>query len=152
LDFLNNSFKISFVSQIFCNLSSHFRKKFTTQANEGEEHHLVPPRCDCKNHIINPYNYLHFQAITTGGIPGFVDVVLNFDSSELQEDNLITQLHRSGRKMVFYGDDTWIRLFPDHFVRSDGTTSFFVTDYTEVRNFCLPLFYWLPVATGIFLN
>ncbi|XP_064624734.1 GPI ethanolamine phosphate transferase 2-like [Lineus longissimus] len=72
------------------------------------------------------------KALATGGIPGFVDVVLNFDSSELQEDNLITQLRHSGRKIIFYGDDTWIRLFPDHFQRTDGTTSFFVTDYTEV--------------------
>ena len=32
-----------------------------------------------------------------------------------------------------YGDDTWIRLFPEGtFSRSDGTTSFFVSDYTEV--------------------
>ncbi len=39
--------------------------------------------------------------------------------------------------MVFYGDDTWIRLFPEHFLRSEGTTSFFVTDYTEVNiEFC----------------
>ena len=77
--------------------------------------------------------HIDFQALTTGGIPGFVDVVLNFDSSALLEDNLISQLHRAGRKMVFYGDDTWMRLFPQHFMRTDGTTSFFVTDYTEVR-------------------
>ncbi len=44
-----------------------------------------------------------------------------------------TQLQRAGRRLVFYGDDTWLRLFPGHFVRSEGTTSFFVTDYTEVR-------------------
>ena len=38
----------------------------------------------------------------------------------------------AGKKIVFYGDDTWIKLFPGHFLRTDGTTSFFVTDYTEV--------------------
>lgn len=26
-----------------------------------------------------------------------------------------------------YGDDTWLKLFPDTFVRSDGTSSFFVS-------------------------
>lgn len=72
------------------------------------------------------------QALTTGGIPGFVDVVLNFGSSSLQEDNLVTQMKRNRRRIVFYGDDTWLQLFPEHFDRSDGTTSFFVTDYTEV--------------------
>ena len=33
-----------------------------------------------------------------------------------------------------FGDDTWLKLFPNHFDRSDGTTSFFVSDYTEVDN------------------
>ena len=35
--------------------------------------------------------------------------------------------------MTFFGDDTWLKLFPGHFQREDGTTSFFVADYTEVR-------------------
>lgn len=35
--------------------------------------------------------------------------------------------------IVFYGDDTWLLLFPTAFVqRSEGTVSFFVKDYTEV--------------------
>ena len=33
----------------------------------------------------------------TGGIPGFVDVVLNFGSSELKEDSLIMQWSNAGR-------------------------------------------------------
>ena len=78
------------------------------------------------------YELIILQALTSGTIPGFVDVVLNFDSESLTEDNMITQLKRMGKSVVFYGDDTWIRLFPDAFVRSEGTTSFFVTDYTEV--------------------
>ena len=73
------------------------------------------------------------QALTTGSIPGFVDVVLNFGSSELAEDNLVSKWSKAGRKVNMFGDDTWIRLFPDAFVRQDGTTSFFVSDYTEVR-------------------
>ena len=59
-------------------------------------------------------------------------MVLNFDSSSLEEDNLVSQMKRAGKQLVFYGDDTWLKLFPDHFVRNDGTTSFFVSDYTEV--------------------
>ena len=34
--------------------------------------------------------------------------------------------------MIFYGDDTWTRLFPNSFLREDPTTSFYVNDYTEV--------------------
>ena len=40
----------------------------------------------------------------------------------------------SEKRIIFFGDDTWIKLFPDHFDRHDGTTSFFVTDFTEVRD------------------
>ena len=72
------------------------------------------------------------QALTTGSIPGFVDVLLNFGSSELTEDNLVKKWSEAGRKVNLFGDDTWIRLFPDRFRRQDGTTSFYVSDYTEV--------------------
>ena len=70
--------------------------------------------------------------MTTGSIPGFVDVLLNFGSSELTEDNLVKKWSEAGRKVNLFGDDTWIRLFPDRFLRQDGTTSFYVSDYTEV--------------------
>jgi len=68
-------------------------------------------------------------------VPGFVDVVLNFDTAVMRGDNILSQLHAAGRRIVFYGDDTWIRMFPKLFQRFDGTTSFFVTDYTEVHRF-----------------
>ncbi|KAL0973667.1 hypothetical protein UPYG_G00208110 [Umbra pygmaea] len=74
------------------------------------------------------------KALTTGSIPGFIDVVMNLNSPAILEDNLIWQAKTAGKKMVFYGDDTWIKLFPKHFMEYDGTTSFFVSDYTEVDN------------------
>ncbi|XP_067900533.1 GPI ethanolamine phosphate transferase 2 isoform X1 [Heterodontus francisci] len=72
------------------------------------------------------------KAMTTGRIPGFIDVIMNLNSPTLLEDNLIWQAKAAGKRTLFYGDDTWIRLFPDHFMEYDGTTSFFVSDYTEV--------------------
>lgn len=74
------------------------------------------------------------KALTSGSIPGFIDVVVNLNSHALQEDNFIYQAKVAGKKMVFYGDDTWLKLFPKHFQEHDGTTSFFVSDYTEVDN------------------
>ncbi|XP_061581842.1 GPI ethanolamine phosphate transferase 2 [Cololabis saira] len=74
------------------------------------------------------------KALTTGSIPGFIDVVMNLNSPALLEDNLIWQAKTAGKKIIFYGDDTWVRLFPKHFMEYDGTTSFFVSDYTEVDN------------------
>lgn len=74
------------------------------------------------------------KALMTGSVPGFVDVILNFGSTKYEGDNILAQMSRAGRRVVFFGDDTWIKLFSDHFTRYEGTTSFFVTDYTEVDN------------------
>lgn len=42
---------------------------------------------------------------------------------------------------MFCGDDTWFRLFPKRFENgSEGTVSFFVSDYTEVWLFLHLLF------------
>ncbi|XP_011699289.1 PREDICTED: GPI ethanolamine phosphate transferase 2 isoform X2 [Wasmannia auropunctata] len=74
------------------------------------------------------------KAMMTGTVPNFVDVVLNFGSKPLQSDNLLLQAKEHGHRLIFYGDDTWLSLFPRTFDRHDGTTSFFVTDFTEVDN------------------
>ncbi|KAH5565815.1 GPI ethanolamine phosphate transferase 2 [Parastagonospora nodorum] len=84
------------------------------------------------------------KAITTGSIPSFVDVILNFAESDTTstlgtQDTWLAQIkakdfdNRKG-KLVMYGDDTWLKLFPDFFERADGTSSFFVSDFTEVDN------------------
>ncbi|XP_059167213.1 GPI ethanolamine phosphate transferase 2-like isoform X2 [Physella acuta] len=72
------------------------------------------------------------KAITTGSTQSFVDVILNFGASELEEDNFVAQFKKNGFKIIFFGDDTWLKLFPGYFDRYDGTTSFFVSDFTEV--------------------
>ncbi|KAM9137825.1 GPI ethanolamine phosphate transferase 2 isoform 2-T2 [Pangshura tecta] len=72
------------------------------------------------------------KALMTGSIPGFIDIIMNLNSPALLEDNLIWQAKTAGKRIIFYGDDTWVKLFPKHFVEYDGTTSFFVSDYTEV--------------------
>ncbi|TAQ89779.1 hypothetical protein B7494_g1852 [Chlorociboria aeruginascens] len=80
------------------------------------------------------------KAITTGSIPSFLDVILNFAESDTSstlatQDTWLAQMKaKGGGKMIMYGDDTWLKLFPQTFDRSDGTSSFFVSDFTEVDN------------------
>ncbi|KAK7190124.1 gpi ethanolamine phosphate transferase 2 [Paraphaeosphaeria sporulosa] len=80
------------------------------------------------------------KAITTGSIPSFLDVILNFAESDTTstlstQDTWLAQLKaKKGGKLVMYGDDTWLKLFPGFFERADGTSSFFVSDFTEVDN------------------
>ncbi|KAL7945738.1 alkaline-phosphatase-like protein [Trichoderma barbatum] len=80
------------------------------------------------------------KAITTGSIPSFVDLILNFDETDTSstlaaQDTWLSQLKaKDTGKLLMYGDDTWLKLFPDTFDRHDGTSSFFVADFTEVDN------------------
>lgn len=80
------------------------------------------------------------KAITTGSIPSFLDVVLNLDEGDesstlASQDTWLAQLKaKNTGKLIMYGDDTWLKLFPGTFDRAEGTTSFFVADFTEVDN------------------
>ncbi|KAL8370465.1 hypothetical protein RB595_000708 [Gaeumannomyces hyphopodioides] len=80
------------------------------------------------------------KAITTGSIPSFLDVILNIDegdesSSLASQDTWLAQMKaKDSGKLLMYGDDTWLKLFPGTFDRADGTSSFFVADFTEVDN------------------
>ncbi|KUI64485.1 GPI ethanolamine phosphate transferase 2 [Cytospora mali] len=80
------------------------------------------------------------KAITTGSIPSFLDVILNIDegdesSSLASQDTWLAQMKaKDTGKLIMYGDDTWLKLFPGFFDRADGTSSFFVADFTEVDN------------------
>jgi len=78
-----------------------------------------------------------YQALTTGTVPNFIDLILNLDSSAVQQDNIIYQARTANKQVIFYGDETWLKLFPNSFVRHDGTTSFYISDYTEVILFFL---------------
>ncbi|KAJ5205614.1 Alkaline phosphatase-like alpha/beta/alpha [Penicillium cf. griseofulvum] len=77
------------------------------------------------------------KAITTGSVPSFLDVILNIAESDTTstlayQDTWLAQIKAAGGRLVMYGDDTWLKLFPGMFERADGTTSFFVSDFTEV--------------------
>ena len=59
-------------------------------------------------------------------------MILNFAESDTtstlaNQDTWLAQMKTKGAgKMVMYGDDTWLKLFPETFDRADGTSSFFV--------------------------
>ena len=54
------------------------------------------------------------KALVTGSLPTFIDAGANFGAPELTAnvDNIVDQLRRNGRRIVFMGDDTWTSLFP----------------------------------------
>lgn len=72
------------------------------------------------------------KTLLTGTVSNFIDILLNFNAFELDDDNILKQASSNGYKSVFYGDDTWLKMFPNLFIRSEGTHSFFVSDFKEV--------------------
>ncbi|EWC48286.1 hypothetical protein DRE_02390 [Drechslerella stenobrocha 248] len=58
---------------------------------------------------------VRLKGLTTGTLPTFIDAGSNFAGTAIEEDNLIDQLNRTGRKIAFMGDDTWPALFPGYF-------------------------------------
>ena len=86
------------------------------------------------------------KAITTGSVPSFLDLLLNFAESDTSstlstQDSWLFQLKdRADGGLIMYGDDTWLKLFPDFFQRADGTSSFFVSVrlLTAANTICLP--------------
>jgi ethanolaminephosphotransferase len=79
------------------------------------------------------------KAILSGIVPEFIDILWNFNTTYLVEDNLLKKWRAQNKSIVFYGDDTWLKLFDpkEHFLRYEGTTSFIATDYDEVNFFLL---------------
>lgn len=74
------------------------------------------------------------KSFINGNIPQFSDVILNLIRNEEISDSLIHEATRKNKTIVFYGDDTWLKLLPGVFKRSEGTSSFYVNDYSEVDN------------------
>ncbi len=52
------------------------------------------------------------KALTTGGLPTFIDIGSNFNSYAILEDSIIRQVSQNGRNVTFMGDDTWLGLYP----------------------------------------
>jgi ethanolaminephosphotransferase len=79
------------------------------------------------------------KGITTGSTPNFIDAVLNIaeddtSSSLGDQDSWVKQMYMNGWKINMFGDDTWHKLFPQYFAKTEGTASFYVSDFTIVDN------------------
>lgn len=79
------------------------------------------------------------KGITTGSTPNFIDAVLNIaeddtSSSLGDQDSWIKQMFLENWKINMFGDDTWLKLFPEYFTKTEGTASFYVSDFTIVDN------------------
>ncbi|KAL9559414.1 hypothetical protein MBANPS3_000429 [Mucor bainieri] len=73
------------------------------------------------------------KGLMTGSLPTFIDAGSNFASSAVNEDHLLRHLS-SSKTVYFLGDDTWVHLFPESFVkeRTFDSDSFKMLDLDSV--------------------
>ncbi|CAK9297454.1 unnamed protein product [Gordionus sp. m RMFG-2023] len=83
------------------------------------------------------------KALTTGRIPDFIDILYNFKARTYPEDNILKEIkdslsNKKGNKqkikVILFGDDTWIKLYPyifDYNI-SHPLPSFDVSDYIKI--------------------
>lgn len=72
------------------------------------------------------------NGLTTGSLPTFIDIGSNFDTSEVNEDNLIDQLVKAKKRITFMGDETLTFMYPGRFKREFPYPSFNVWDLDTV--------------------
>lgn len=80
------------------------------------------------------------KSLISGSLPSFMDYFFNLNLfqqkqslQKTENDDFVKRFRNKDKKIVFYGDDTWLQLFsPDYFHRINVTSSLFATDYTEV--------------------
>lgn len=73
------------------------------------------------------------KGLTTGSLPTFIDIKNSFASKQIFEDNILSQIKSHNKhKLLFFGDDTWISLFPHTFDTQFDYPSFGVYDLDTV--------------------
>lgn len=89
---------------------------------------------DTFNYFFFNFNHVYLSFNFPGSLPTFVDAGKNFASSNITEDNIISQLKSLHKNITFMGDDTWESLFPGSFHKSLPFPSFNVMDLHTVDN------------------
>lgn len=106
---------------------------FTPRLTPFLYHTALESGCNFTVHVESPTVTLpRIKSLTTGRVPQFIDVLLNLGATQAVSDSFLHRAVIKGKRVVFYGDNTWLRVYPKIFLRSEGVHSFFVNDYTEV--------------------
>jgi len=114
IDALRYDFTIPFVSTAADPTPRHFHNSlrilYEKALTEPNNAFLLPFIADPPTTTLQ-----RLKGLTTGTLPTFIDAGSNFAGTAIEEDNMLSQLRDSGKKLVHLGDDTWTSLFPGYF-------------------------------------
>ena len=71
------------------------------------------------------------KAIISGKLPSFIEYLQNLDAYTLEPDNIVTQLRAQNRRIHFFGDHIWGKLFHGQQVFTRYNETFTVPDYVS---------------------
>jgi phosphatidylinositol glycan class O len=71
---------------------------------------------------------IRVKGMMTGGLNAYFEMSENFGSDKVTEDNILYQMKRSERKVVFTGDYIWKEMFGEYFDEVHAYPSFNVRD------------------------
>lgn len=114
VDALRYDFTVPFQAKAGDELPHHFHDAlpvlYETSVQEPQNAFLRPFIADPPTTTLQ-----RLKGLTTGTLPTFIDAGSNFAGTAIDEDNLVEQLFKAGKKVVHLGDDTWHSLFPGYF-------------------------------------
>ncbi|EME85279.1 uncharacterized protein MYCFIDRAFT_60179 [Pseudocercospora fijiensis CIRAD86] len=114
VDALRYDFTVPFQPKPGHDQPHHFHNAFPilyeTSVNEPQNAFLRPFIADPPTTTLQ-----RLKGLTTGTLPTFIDAGSNFAGTAIDEDNIVEQLYKAGKKVVHLGDDTWHSLFPGYF-------------------------------------
>uniref|UniRef100_A0A1I8P023 GPI ethanolamine phosphate transferase 2 C-terminal domain-containing protein n=1 Tax=Stomoxys calcitrans TaxID=35570 RepID=A0A1I8P023_STOCA len=117
--------------QVILMLIDAWRSDFANETNMPYSHKKACSHINIKVNIPT-VTMPRLKTITTGTISNFIDIILNLGNTEKLSDSLLHRANTKGKRTVFAGDQTWMQLFPDIFLRHYANMdSFFVNDFYE---------------------
>lgn len=114
IDALRYDFTVPFQAKAGDEQPHHFHDAlpvlYETSVNEPRNAFLRPFIADPPTTTLQ-----RLKGLMTGTLPTFIDAGSNFAGTAIDEDNMVEQLFKAGKKVVHLGDDTWHSLFPGYF-------------------------------------
>lgn len=114
IDALRYDFTVPFQPKVGDETPHHFHDAlpvlYETSMNEPRNAFLRPFIADPPTTTLQ-----RLKGLMTGTLPTFIDAGSNFAGTAIDEDNMVEQLFKAGKKVVHLGDDTWHSLFPGYF-------------------------------------
>lgn len=71
------------------------------------------------------------KAIISGKLPSFIEYLQNLNAYTIEQDNIVTQLKSQKKKIHFFGDHIWGKLFHGQKVFDRYNETFTVPDYVS---------------------